>query len=685
MAMDSLGEAWVDVHGRVDKDFDEEVASGIRKELKDVEKEVDKAGKDIGDTLSTSIAKEVDKNGPTVGRDIGRTLTREVNRRPLDFVPNLRWNRRGRNGRFISRVAHDIEEDIGTAFEQAASSSGGLFGKVGQGIADAVGSIFNVSGKSPLIAVLIPAITALIGLIVGAIQAANSLVAVIATIPTLIGAIALQAGVLFLAFKGVGTAIQGAFAAKNAKELQTAIAGLTPSAQAFVKTLLPLRDFFSVLKAQLQESFFKAFGDTVPKIAKSFAWLTDGRLASIATSLGDLFEKIGLFFASSTFVTFVKEIIPATRNFLRTFGDSLVTFLTGLIQFATAMIPFLTVLGKILGGILFQLGVFFTNVSKDPATTKWLMDMQKSFQSLIELVGALIDFIFVFADQLNKAGGQKVLDEIVKDVELLTFLLGSDFGRKAFEGLVHFVIIALEVTTGLIALIFLLFGLLETTAEFIKNGIIPAIGFAAETVWHWLDVAGGAIRDFVFALGTGIADAWHAIANFFIHLWESLNNGKGRFLLLVTQLPAQITAALGNLAGLLFRAGQNLIQGFINGIRSMFGFLANTGSEMIHKITQFLPGSPAEDGPLSGKGYSLYRGQNLIRDFARGIAMEAPTLQSVSNDAVSNIVFGANSIQVGFQGALPTTQQAQTTGSAVASGITGGLLARDTRLAVRTI
>lgn len=682
MALESLGDAWVDVHARVDKDFDEDIVSGVKKELKDADTDITQVGEQFGKTLSKGMEKEISTHGPDIGKAVEKAVAKEI----IKVEPDWHYNVRGKDGRFIRRMVSDIEDEVGAAF---ASTSASFFGKISQGIADAVGAGFNVPGGSPLIGLLIPAVGALVGLVVGAIQAVNSLIAVLSTIPALLAAIGLQAGVLFVAFKGVGTAIQGAFAATNAKELNEAIKGLTPSAQLFVRQLLPLEGFFNKLKAQLQEGFFKAFGDVVPQLAKAFSWLTDGRLAGLSAALGGLFRELGLFFGSPAFQSFVQAVIPATVDFLKTFGPDLIVFLKGLVAFGEAMLPFLSSLGQMLGGTLFQLGTFFQKVADDPATQKWMNDMLTTFQSLMELIGGLIQFVTVLFTQLNDAGGQKVLDEIIKDVEMITGLLASDFGQKALEGLVHIVILALQVTTGLILGFILLLGLFEITAEFIKHGLIPAVAefftWIGTAIWHALDVAGQAVRDFVHFLGDAIVSAFHAVVDFFVRFWNSINDGKGKLLLAVAALPSQIKSALGDLGNLLYNAGRSVLQGMINGLKSMFGSLAAVGKEAIHQVTQFFPGSPAEAGPLSGRGYSYYRGQNLVKDFSRGIESESPSLTSTSSEAVSNIVFGANSIRVGFEGVVPTTQQAQTTGAGVATGIMGGLAARNVRLAVRTI
>lgn len=740
MAMDSLGEAWVDVHARVE-DFDSDLDKGLKRELKEADSVVDDAGKELGETLSKSMEKEVGKHGKTLGKTVTKSVEDAIKDEDLDFAPKLRYNRRGKNGRFISRVASEIEEDIGSAF--ASQAGGGFFKFISQGVADAIGAGFNVSGKSPLIGALIPAVGAIVGLVVGAIQAVNSLIAVLATVPALIGAIGLQVGVLFAAFKGVGTAIQGAFAAKNAKELNEAIKELTPAAQTFVKSLLPLKDLWTQLSKGAQNSFFLALGNVIPQIQKALGSTLVNSFIRIASSLGGLFRNVALFFAGSAFKTFLEKIVPSTVKFLDGFGPKFVAFLSGLINFASATIPFLDRLGNLIGTQLQHLGEAFDRIASNPATQKWFDDMFITLKSVVELINVLTEFVVNLLATLNDAGGQKVLDEIVKDIQMISDFIGSDFGQKAFEGLIHVVIGALKVTTGLILAFLILLGLFEITAEFIKNALLPAIGDFFVMVWHALDVAGNAIREFVFMLGRWFADvgvaiwnaldvagqavrsfvfavgawfawlgtaiwAWgtsvrdairevvdftgrafmelvNAVVGFFVRLWNSLNDGKGKLLLSVAALPGQIRNALGDLGGLLWNAGKSLVQGLINGIRGMFGALWQTGKDMIGYITAWLPGSPAEVGPLSGRGYSKLRGQRMVADFAAGIQAEMPSLNSTSSDLVNNIMFGPNSIRVGFEGVTPTQQQATATGNGVANGIMGGLLARNTRLAVRTI
>src|SRR5699024_10503556 len=91
----------------------------------------------------------------------------------------------------------------------------------------------------------------------------------------------------------------------------------------------------------------------------------------------------------------------------------------------------------------------------------------------------------------------------------------------------------------------------------------------------------------------------------------------------VRGLPARIVQTLGNLGSRLRGSGRSLIQGFINGIKSMFGNVSNAARNIVNKVRDFFPFSPAKEGPFSGRGYTTYSGKALVGDFAG--AMESQT------------------------------------------------------------
>jgi TP901 family phage tail tape measure protein len=123
----------------------------------------------------------------------------------------------------------------------------------------------------------------------------------------------------------------------------------------------------------------------------------------------------------------------------------------------------------------------------------------------------------------------------------------------------------------------------------------------------------------VAAIFNGIRAIVDKIRNFFNELKAAAEGGTGTLIAFVKGIPGKIFDAIGNIGALLFSKGKDLVQGLIDGILSMIGKLKDAAKRLVETVGNFLPGSPAKEGPLSGKGYVLKRGHRFVEDFAAGI------------------------------------------------------------------
>lgn len=653
------GEAFIGVHADTSA-YERELDRGIRSESKHVEDTTLKeTGKDFGDALSKGMGDELEKSGPELVQRVEKGLEGKRVRWKVKTVVD-------KDNNVVRQVVEETFQSVERALNDA-NKPGGPIDKVGKGFRDAIGNAFNVSGSSPLIALLIPVVGGIVELVIGAIQAINALVAVAGTVPAALAAIGLQVGVLFLAFKGLGGAITAAFAAKNATELKEALKDLTPAARDFVKQLLPLRDLFHQLSTISQQSFFKALGDIIPRIQKALGPEFLSGFGALAGALGKMFRDMALFFASPVFVDFVHKLFPATIQFLREFGPSFVELLKGVTAFSISILPFLNFLGGKLSEVIFKFGAFLLQTSKDPGFKKFLKDMGDTLLALGDLFNSVIELVAAFFKSTNEAGGTSVIEDLALDIHLLAAFIASPNGQKAIEGLIH----ASEFLAGALIEVVIAIGLLsaglERVGEFLKHDLVPGFIDFANTIALALQTAVLAVWHFLVSL-------WHTVTDFFFNVGASIKIFIKRFL-----------QDFMNLGGLLFDAGRNMIQGLIDGMLSKLGPVRNAISSISQVIRDHWPFSPAKEGPLSGAGDPMIAGQKTIQRFTEGMKLEIPELKSVSNDMVSNIVFGPGAIRVDFNGQLPTQQQAEQTGSAVGAGINRQLAARDTRLAVRTL
>ena len=181
------------------------------------------------------------------------------------------------------------------------------------------------------------------------------------------------------------------------------------------------------------------------------------------------------------------------------------------------------------------------------------------------------------------------------------------------------------------------------------NGLVEFL----KMIWDFIvDIFTGA-RDRVVAIIDGIKVIVDKIKEFFGKLKAAADQGIGPLIDFVKQIPGKIFDALGNLASLLFDKGKAIVQGLIDGILSMINKLKDTAHKLVDAVGKFLPGSPAEEGPLSGQGYVLKRGKRFVGDFATGI----DAASKLAREAMANMIAGATAtLPVNGSGAVTTAQ-----------------------------
>jgi phage-related minor tail protein len=130
----------------------------------------------------------------------------------------------------------------------------------------------------------------------------------------------------------------------------------------------------------------------------------------------------------------------------------------------------------------------------------------------------------------------------------------------------------------------------------------------------------------------------------------------------VRGLPGRALNALGNLGSYLYNSGRSLLQGFVNGIKSMISAPANAVKSALSKARNLLPFSPAKEGPFSGRGWTLYSGHSLMHGLAQGIKDRSGD----PRDAMSNAL---GSTAAGGQQAMAVPQAAP-----MGRGVGGGLV-----------
>ncbi len=174
---------------------------------------------------------------------------------------------------------------------------------------------------------------------------------------------------------------------------------------------------------------------------------------------------------------------------------------------------------------------------------------------------------------------------------------------------------------------------ISSTTAAVWNGVVEFF----TGLWNTIVGLFTSARDRVIAVIDGIKAIVDKIRNFFSQLKAAADQGIGPLIEFVKQIPAKIFDAIGNIGSLLFNKGKELVQGLIDGILSMLGKLKDAAGKLVGVVGKFLPGSPAEEGPLSGQGYVLKRGQRFVDDFAIGILSAAKLAENAMAKTMAGV------------------------------------------------
>lgn len=208
--------------------------------------------------------------------------------------------------------------------------------------------------------------------------------------------------------------------------------------------------------------------------------------------------------------------------------------------------------------------------------------------------------------------------------------------------------------TGVWAMMAPLLPIVAAIAAVVAVGVLlwqnwDTIKNAAAAVWNFIgDLIGGVvgfigdrfndakrfIGDLIFKFVVFKENIGQIIGNvlgFFGNLVGGIGNAIGAAIGFVTGIPGRILGALGNLGRLLFDAGQNIIQGLIDGVMSMIGRIGDAIGSAVGKIRDFLPFSPAKEGPLSGGGAPIFAGRAISSMLAEGIDAGLPAVASAAS------------------------------------------------------
>ena len=273
-------------------------------------------------------------------------------------------------------------------------------------------------------------------------------------------------------------------------------------------------------------------------------------------------------------------------------------------------------------------------------------------QSIADLIPQIFDKIKAMLPQqfqniINDCG---TLVDGIKNLFIAFFPLVQAIWQSGFDVVKNIVQTAMNIIENVIKLV----------SSIIKGdwqGAWEAIKGLASSVWNGIKniINSGinAVKNIINAILQVIRNlwngAWNGISSFLSSIWgtmkSSVSNGINGIVDFFRNMPSRILSALGNVGNLLVNAGKQIIDGFLNGLKSAFG-----------KVQDFVGGIgdwiAAHKGP---KEYDLKllipNGGWIMESLATGLKKAMPEVQKALDSVAGEIQgydFGAATVEADF-------------------------------------
>jgi phage-related protein len=549
----------------------------------------------------------------------------------------------------------DVPAQVITAFGQLAAAGAPVFDRLTEaaanaatGISDALSGAVESGGldqavqtASDLFASLLPIAQDVLGILGNLFEAAS------------VGGDDL--------FQVIGSVLDALNQFTGSSAFQEAIGALAETMGVVGETVAPLllsalealAPVFPILAGPIQ-NLVSTLGDALTPIIEAIAPL----LITVAEGIGSLADAIA-------------PVLPIVGDLIAQLGPILQPILDFLVQqmqtFAPAVLQVAEVLGTALQPILAALPQVI-----EPILQAFLRLIQAALpvllELLIELSPTLVELTVLLADLLIE-----LTPLIVAVLDLATNIL--NFLMPAISGAIRIIGGFARVLSRLVSGVIrgVVMPIVRALTSLINGDFLRAFSSAREVVSRVLSAIGSFFRNMASTANTAlrntvdfVRDRVSDIVNFFqdmpgrvvsalsnlgSRLRETVRNAVqravdattdriDRIVDIIDGLPQRAKDALGDLGRTLYNAGRDLVQGFIDGIGSLVQEVEDTIGGLIDSATGWLPGSPAEKGPLSGQGYVLLRGQRFTEDFARGIEEPQRMVENASRRLASSSLAG---------------------------------------------
>lgn len=387
---------------------------------------------------------------------------------------------------------------------------------------------------------------------------------------------------------------------------------------------------------RIGKNVFEIIGNVMNVASESGSSLF-GTLEQVTQALADLTATTGFQETLGALIdvgqTLISNILPILEAAFEAIGPVIQALAPFVQQFADAIGPKLQELIVAIGPLLTQVATLFGEilVAITPLIEQGINILIEIMPELTELFGSLIELVIAIAPLIEAfAVGMQVL--LVPAIETVIKFLGYFVVgiTEIIEWVKNVGVEIIEFAQGPLGTV--LAEAIAASAALLRGDWSEAWKIASDAV----EAAGESSARHVVKMSD---DIHRELARQIISNVGQANSGWNQFLSAtvswlnttveaVARFGVRINETLGGFANSLYQSGARMISSFVDGMRSQFGSVSSAAESIVSAARDFFPFSPAKKGPFSGRGYTLYSGQKLVTDFARGIESRASLADS---------------------------------------------------------
>jgi len=476
----TIGKAYIELHADA-APFDRELAARIKESVEKAAPETKRSGRKLGDKLGEGVEEGFDKRHNRFRRvldKVGTTL------RNYGSKWGKAWNdtfEKMAKGNFIltrlfgqlvlgaTRVGKTIFNLAG-AFFNLGRGIGEVFIAVGQlaveGFKNLVGGAGDVgralTSFSSAVARIGSSVAAMAAEIVSFLPAAAAAAAVITLLAAAFGtllivlatvaapfamlvnfAFALPAALtallaiilpLVIALHNLGDVMK-LVGETDSKKFAEGMKKLSKPLQQLTLTLRSFMPMFKQISDAIQTAFFGPILKQLAPTLKALGPSLQAGLTPVAAALGNLVAKVLQFLASPEVQGFLITILPQAAAMIQNLTPSIIALLGALTAAAAAATPLVKSMSDAFAGLLNKFASWLQTAINDGRFEKWLQTAKDDLNSILALVGSLIDLFKTLFTNLD-SGGRSFIDKITTAINRFTTWLKSPQGQKAMENMV---------------------------------------------------------------------------------------------------------------------------------------------------------------------------------------------------------------------------------------------------------